>query len=48
MVAMQNAKNNAFDIKETMTLVYNKLRQAKITSEILDITNTQLIENNYE
>ncbi len=39
MVAMQNAKNNAIDITEFFTLSYNKLRQEKITNEILDITN---------
>ena len=39
MVAMQNAKNNALDITEFFTLSYNKLRQEKITNEILDITN---------
>ncbi len=41
MIAMQNAKNNAFDIAEYLTLSYNKLRQEKITSEILDLANNQ-------
>lgn len=41
MVSMQNAKNNALDIRDSITLAYNKLRQAKITGEILDITNSQ-------
>lgn len=40
MLAMQNATNNAKDIIEELRLEYNKTRQAKITSEILDITNT--------
>ncbi|MBN1822781.1 MAG: ATP synthase F1 subunit gamma [Endomicrobiales bacterium] len=40
MVAMQNAKDNASDITNFFTLVYNKLRQEKITKEILDISNT--------
>jgi len=39
MVAMQNAKNNAFDIAEYLNLVYNKSRQERITNEILDLAN---------
>lgn len=39
MIAMQNATNNAKDIIEDLLLEYNKTRQAKITSEILDITS---------
>lgn len=38
MIAMQNATSNAKDIIEDLKLEYNKTRQAKITSEILDIT----------
>lgn len=38
MIAMQNATNNAKDIVSDLTLLYNKLRQEKITSEILDIS----------
>lgn len=38
MLAMQNATNNAKDIIEGLRLEYNKTRQAKITSELLDIT----------
>ena len=38
MIAMQNATNNAKDIIEALKLEYNKTRQAKITSELLDIT----------
>jgi len=38
MISMQNATNNAKDIIEDLKLEYNKTRQAKITSEILDIT----------
>lgn len=37
MFAMQNATNNALDIIEGFKLEYNKTRQAKITSELLDI-----------
>jgi F-type H+-transporting ATPase subunit gamma len=40
MVAMQNAKSNAFEIAESFTLLYNKTRQERITSEILDLANT--------
>lgn len=43
MIAMQNAKNNAFDIAEYLTLVYNKSRQERITNEILDLSNSRLI-----
>lgn len=41
MMAMQNAKNNAKDIAEYLTLVYNKSRQERITNEILDLANSQ-------
>lgn len=37
MVAMQNASGNADALVQSLTLVYNKARQAAITSEILDI-----------
>lgn len=43
MVAMQNAKNNAFDIAEYLKLVYNKSRQERITNEILDLSNSAQI-----
>ncbi len=38
MVAMQNAKNNALDIAEGLTLVYNKSRQERITNELLALS----------
>ncbi|MBP9719080.1 MAG: ATP synthase F1 subunit gamma [Candidatus Levybacteria bacterium] len=41
MISMQNATNNAKDIIEDLRLEYNKTRQAKITSEILDITGSR-------
>ncbi len=41
MISMQNAKNNANDIANYLTLQYNKSRQEKITGEILDLSNTQ-------
>lgn len=39
MVAMQNAKNNALDIADALTLSYNKSRQERITNEILGLAN---------
>jgi F-type H+-transporting ATPase subunit gamma len=41
MISMQNATNNARDIIEGFRLEYNKTRQAKITSELLDIMGTK-------
>jgi F-type H+-transporting ATPase subunit gamma len=38
MIAMHNATENARDIVRTLTLNYNKARQAGITSEILEIS----------
>jgi F-type H+-transporting ATPase subunit gamma len=37
MIAMDNATNNATTRIKSLTLLYNKTRQAKITSEILEI-----------
>jgi F-type H+-transporting ATPase subunit gamma len=37
MVAMQNATDNASDVVQSLQLEYNKVRQEKITNEILDI-----------
>ncbi len=37
MVAMHNAHENATDLISQLTLAYNKLRQEKITEEIMDI-----------
>lgn len=42
MVAMGSAKDNALDITDSLTLVYNKTRQERITNEILDISNAKL------
>jgi F-type H+-transporting ATPase subunit gamma len=39
LVAMQNAKNNAMDTADSLVLQYNKSRQERITSEILDLAN---------
>ncbi|MFZ9029397.1 MAG: F0F1 ATP synthase subunit gamma, partial [Crocinitomicaceae bacterium] len=37
MTAMHKATDNASDLKRTLTLDYNKARQAAITNEILEI-----------
>jgi F-type H+-transporting ATPase subunit gamma len=37
MMAMENATQNAKELNRTLTLSYNKLRQAAITKEILEI-----------
>lgn len=39
MTAMENATNNATDMIRTLTLTYNKLRQASITTELIEITS---------
>ncbi|MCB9072670.1 MAG: ATP synthase F1 subunit gamma [Bdellovibrionaceae bacterium] len=38
MSAMENATKNAGEMIKSMTLTYNKLRQASITSELIEIT----------
>jgi len=42
MVAMKNATDNAEELIEDLTLEYNKLRQGKITTELLEIVGGQL------
>ena len=42
MVAMKNATDNANTLIEDLTLEYNKLRQGKITTELLEIVSGQL------
>jgi F-type H+-transporting ATPase subunit gamma len=37
MVAMRNATDAAKEMIETLTLVYNKVRQEQVTKELLDI-----------
>ena len=37
MTAMHKATDNANDLKDDLTLFYNKARQAAITAEILEI-----------
>jgi F-type H+-transporting ATPase subunit gamma len=39
MTAMENASNNAKAMINTLTLTYNKLRQEKITTELIEITS---------
>ncbi|MDL2260291.1 ATP synthase F1 subunit gamma [Deltaproteobacteria bacterium OttesenSCG-928-K17] len=39
MQAMDNASKNCKEITESLTQVYNKLRQAAVTNELLDIVN---------
>ena len=42
MVAMKNATDNAKQLIKDLTLDYNKLRQAQITNELLEITTAQM------
>jgi F-type H+-transporting ATPase subunit gamma len=42
MVAMKNATDNAKQIIKDLTLEYNKIRQASITTEILEIATAQM------
>jgi F-type H+-transporting ATPase subunit gamma len=42
MVAMKSATDNAKELVKHLTLEYNKIRQASITTELLEITTAQL------
>ena len=42
MVSMKNATENANDLINQLTLEFNKLRQANITTELLDIASGQI------
>ena len=42
MVAMKNATDNAKQFIKDLTLEYNKMRQANITKELLEITTAQM------
>lgn len=44
MVAMKNATDNANNLVRDLTLEFNKMRQAKITTELLEIVGGQLAE----
>jgi len=47
MIAMKNATDNANDVIYNLTLLGNKLRQQKITYELLDmVTAKESVENN--
>jgi F-type H+-transporting ATPase subunit gamma len=39
MNAMENATSNCDDMISSLTLVYNKTRQAAITTELMDIVS---------
>ena len=42
MVAMKNATDNAQQLIKDLTLEYNKLRQANITKELLEISSAAM------
>jgi F-type H+-transporting ATPase subunit gamma len=42
MVAMKNATDNAQQLVKHLTLEYNKLRQANITKELLEISSAAM------
>ncbi|MBI4067458.1 ATP synthase F1 subunit gamma [Candidatus Gottesmanbacteria bacterium] len=42
MIAMKNATDAAFDLSHQLTLVYNKIRQEKITYEIADTVTARM------
>jgi F-type H+-transporting ATPase subunit gamma len=42
MVAMRNATQNAKEMISDLTLAYNKLRQANITKELLEISSAAM------
>ena len=42
MVAMKNATDNANQLIKDLTIEYNKLRQANITKELLEIASAQM------
>ena len=39
MTAMENATKNAGEVISSLSLEYNKARQAKITTELIEITS---------
>ncbi len=45
MVAMKNATDNAKQMVKDLTLEYNKVRQASITTELLEISTAQMVLN---
>ena len=46
MVAMKNASESATELIDTLTLVFNKARQANITRELTEITaGAEMLQN---
>src|SRR3989344_1842834 len=45
MVAMKNASDNASELVDDLTLIYNQLRQEGITNEILNISTASIALN---
>jgi F-type H+-transporting ATPase subunit gamma len=43
MVAMKSATDNAKQLVKDLSLEYNKVRQASITTELLEITTAQMV-----
>jgi len=41
MIAMKNAKDNSIDLQKTLTVKYNKQRQASVTQEISEIVGAK-------
>jgi F-type H+-transporting ATPase subunit gamma len=39
MTAMDSASKNASDVIESLTLTYNRARQARITKELIEIVS---------
>jgi F-type H+-transporting ATPase subunit gamma len=46
MVAMKNATDNAQQLIKDLTLEYNKMRQAGITNELLEISSAAMAMGN--
>ena len=44
MIAMQSASDNANKLLDSLQLEYNKIRQQRITTELLEILGGQTIE----
>ncbi len=43
MVSMKNARENADELSDDLTLTYNRMRQARITNELLDAIGSRLV-----
>jgi F-type H+-transporting ATPase subunit gamma len=42
MIAMKNAHDNAKELSSDLTLTYNRLRQARVTNELLDAVSSRM------